>query len=370
MRTEEAKSPVAADVDRRANVQRILVVQPSWVGDAVMATPALRSLRKQFPDAHISYLLKRYVRPIYAGMPWCDRLLTYRQSTKFLTLVSRIRAGRFDAAVLLSNSFRGALMCRLAGVRRIVGYARDGRSLLLTDRLPALKSSGAFVPTPIVGSYLKLVTHLGVQGDADGSDKRLELFVTPRELIAAERVMSQLPKSNGPIVMLNPGAQYGAAKCWPAEYFAAIADRLKQELGATVLVSSAPREKAIVDDIRRRAKEPFIDLASLGPSLGSLKEIIRRCDLMITNDTGPRHIAAAMNTPVVTLFGPTHQAWTEIDFPFERKLQIDVICGPCQKKLCPLDHRCMTRLTPDMVWAAAIDLLSLKTTGRIPLPVI
>jgi heptosyltransferase II len=159
------------------------------------------------------------------------------------------------------------------------------------------------------------------------------------------------------MILLNPGAQFGAAKCWLPENFAALADRFVEELGASILISAAPRERRIVDEILRLMKNPAVDLLALGSELGALKEIVRRCDLMITNDTGPRHIAAAFDVPVVTIFGPTHPEWTEIYFARERKVAVKVFCGPCQKKICPLDHRCMTRITPAMVFDTAISLL-------------
>src|SRR5205823_12597874 len=161
-----------------------------------------------------------------------------------------------------------------------------------------------------------------------------------------------------PLIMLNPGAQYGAAKCWLPEYFAQLADRFIEELGATVMISSAPKERRIVDAVMMHMKHAAVDLAKAGLTLAALKEITRRCDLMVTNDTGPRHIAAAFDVSVVTVFGPTHPEWTEIYFEKERKVAVKVFCGPCQKKTCPLDHRCMTRLTPAMVFDAASELLS------------
>jgi heptosyltransferase-2 len=166
-----------------------------------------------------------------------------------------------------------------------------------------------------------------------------------------------------PLILLNPGAQYGSAKCWPAEYFVTLADRLVEELGATILISGAPRERRIIEAIGRSMRHAPVDLLSKGSTLGTLKEIVRRCDLMITNDTGPRHIAAAFDVPVVTLFGPTHPEWTEINFAKERKLAVKVFCGPCQKKTCPLDHRCMIRLTPPMVYDAALQLLPQRDPG-------
>ncbi len=357
--------------DPMAVPQRILIVQPSWVGDAVMATPALRAIRELFPQAHISYLMRRYVKELYSGMPWADRMLSYRTGkTKSKTgkgmfdLAGRLRAGKFDLAILLPNSFKSALFCKMANIPRIFGYERDGRGFLLTDRLLPVKHKGKFVPSPMINTYLGLARYLGSRS----RDLKMELFVTDPDRRGAAVVFQRSgldpaldrPAAAGrpPLILLNPGAQYGAAKLWKAEYFAALADRFVADLGATVLLSSAPRERAIVESIRKQMKHDAVDLSTAGMTLGSLKEIVRRCDLMVTNDTGPRHIAAAMNVPVVTVFGPTHPEWTEIFYPRERQVSVKVFCGPCQKKICPLDHRCMTQVTPAMVWDASLQLLS------------
>ena len=138
------------------------------------------------------------------------------------------------------------------------------------------------------------------------------------------------------------------------------------ELGATVLISAAPKERAIVDAINRHMTHSAVDLSRAGTTLGALKEIVRRCDLMVTNDTGPRHIAAAFDVPVVTVFGPTHPEWTEIYYAKERQVAVKVFCGPCQKKVCPLDHRCMTRVTPGMVYARAMELLGGGASRVVP----
>ena len=349
---------------------KILVVQPSWVGDAVMATPTLRALREQYPKAHISYLVRRYVKPLYLGMPWCDRLISYRTGKTrakagkgMFELAARLRAGRFDMAVLLPNSFKSALVCKLARIDRIVGYERDGRGLLLSDKLLAPKEKGKFVPSPIVRYYLGLAQYLGAQS----RNTKLELFTTEADRASAHMLFERCgldgdlerpaKKGRPPLVILNPGAQYGEAKCWLPEHFAAVGDRFIEEMGATVLISGAPRERKLLDAVMRHMKHAAVDLAAKGMTLGALKEVIRRCDVMVTNDTGPRHIAAAMGVPVVTVFGPTHPQWTEIDFPQERKVAVKVFCGPCQKKTCPLDHRCMTRVSPAMVYDAAVALL-------------
>jgi heptosyltransferase-2 len=355
---------------------KILVVQPSWVGDAVMATPTLRALRALYPQAEIAYLLRRYVKPIYTGMPWADRLITYRTGKTrakagkgLFDLAARLRSARFDLAVLLPNSFKSALLCKMAGIEKVVGYDRDGRGFLLSDKLLPQKDRGKFVPFPIIRYYMGIAQYLG----SHERELSMQLFVTPNQRRAAGMVFERAgldpelerPAARGgaPLVLLNPGAQYGAAKCWLPEHFAEIADRLHTERGATILLSGAPRERAILDAILRHMKHKPVDLSTLGMTLGSLKEITRRCDLMVTNDTGPRHIAAAFEVPVVTVFGPTHPEWTEINFARERKVAVKVFCGPCQKKLCPLDHRCMTRVTPQMVFETAVELLPGRQTA-------
>ena len=350
--------------------KRILVIQPSWVGDAVMATPTLRALRERFPEARITYLCRRYVKAMFVGLPYADRIITYRTGkTKaktgkgMLKLAARLRRGQFDAAILLTNSFKTALLCKLAGIKRIIGYERDGRGFLLTDRLLPYKDKGKFVPSPIIYYYLGIAQYLG----SLHRDIHMKLSVTDAEAQMARDVLSRcgvspdlekpLTRGSGPLVIINAGAQYGVAKCWMPEHFAAVADRLIEQHNATILLSGTVRERAILDAVQRHMSHSAVDLPSKGLTLGALKEIVRRCDLMITNDTGPRHIAAAFDVPVITVFGPTHPEWTEINFADERQVSVKVLCGPCQKKFCPLDHRCMHEITPDMVYQQAEHLL-------------
>jgi heptosyltransferase-2 len=356
---------------RKMQPQNILIIQPSWVGDAVMATPALRAIRQLYPSARISYLCRRYVKPVFTGLPYANRLITYRTgktprhgSDSIFEIAARLRKGKFDTALLLTNSFKTALLCKMAGIKTVVGYERDGRGFLLTDRLVPNREKGKFIPSPMLNYYLGIAHYLGSRN----RDLRMELAITAQEKRQAQEVLirsgmdSDINKPHaagqGPLVMINAGAQYGAAKCWLPEHFAAVADRLVEKQKATILLSGTARERRILDAIQRHMTHSAVDLSSRGLNLGGLKEIVRRCDLMITNDTGPRHIAAAFGVPVVTVFGPTHQAWTDIYFPLERKIQKQVFCGPCQKKTCPLDHRCMKEITPDAVYALAGELLS------------
>src|SRR4028119_566555 len=175
--------------------KKILIVQPSWVGDAVMATPTLRAIRELYPQAHISYLMRRYVKPLSAGMPWADKLITYRTGKtkakagkgEFFDLAARLRAAHFDLAVLLPNSFKAALVCKMAGIKRVVGYERDGRGFLLSDKLLPNKENGKFVPSPIIKYYMGLAHYLG----SKSRNLAMQLFVTPGEAREAREVLGR-----------------------------------------------------------------------------------------------------------------------------------------------------------------------------------
>lgn len=358
---------------QREPSHRLLVVMPTWLGDTVMATPTLRALRRLYPQAQISALVREQVKPILDGCPWMDRMITIRTPRQgmadgrrkgLLTLARRLATGKFDTAVLLPNSFRTALMVYLARIPRRVGYDRDGRGGMLTDGLSPLRSKGGFVPVPTRDYYLGLARYLG----AVKPDPTMQLFTRPQDDERAVRLLKQAgfdPHGERPLVLLNPGANYGDAKMWPAQRFAAVAERCVRQMNAVVAISGAPRERMILDQVMAATRQPMIDLPRLGVDLRTLKSVVRMSRLMITNDTGPRHMAAAMGVPVITIFGPTDPAWTHIGFEDERQVMVKVFCGPCQKKKCPLDHRCMTQIEPDMVMQRVEELLSRKPIQQV-----
>jgi heptosyltransferase-2 len=192
----------------------------------------------------------------------------------------------------------------------------------------------------------------------------MELFTTPRDETAAEDVWRRTGLERcREVICLNPGAAFGSAKYWPAEHFAALARSLVEQRDSGILVLCGPGERDLARQIVELARgknlsSPVHSLADEPLSLGLTKACVRRADLLITTDSGPRHFAAAFGRPVVTLFGPTHIAWTETYYPKAIHLQKKVDCGPCQRRVCPLDHRCMTGLHPAEVFAAATTLLS------------
>jgi heptosyltransferase-2 len=275
-----------------------------------------------------------------------------------------LRETRFDLAVLLPNSFRPAALAWLAGVPRRIGYVRYGRGLLMTDRLSVpLDRNSRRLPVPIVDAYLEIVRRLGCAVDS----VQLELFTKVGDERAADVAWSNLDlPRHEPVVCLNTGGAYGPAKSWPAEHFSVLARRLAEEAGVHVLVVCGPAEREAARGIVRGADHPHVvSLADEPPSIGLTKACIRRSALLVTTDSGPRHFAAAFRVPVVTLFGPTHIAWTRTYHPHAIHLFKPVPCGPCQLAECPLGHhRCMRELDPDSVFRAASVLLDRRSSAE------
>jgi heptosyltransferase-2 len=264
---------------------------------------------------------------------------------------------------VLPNSFRSGLVAWLGRCKRRVGFDRSGRGWLLTDRLPpVLDERGQFKPTPILLDYNRLAQTAGCPWPG----RRMELFTTRRDELAAEAIWQKFGlRDDDEVICLNPGAAFGAAKFWPAPSFARLAQDLVETRGARVLVLCGPGEREQARNIGRLANRPHVfPLADEPLSLGLTKALIRRSDLLVTTDSGPRHFAAAFDRPVVSLFGPTFIAWTETWFDKAIHLQKQVPCGPCQKRVCPTDHACMNLLTPQEVLGAVQQLLTRRSERK------
>ena len=239
--------------------------------------------------------------------------------------------------------------------------ATAGRPFSPTSSCPQRCPDGQLRISPIIDAYNRLVEHAGCPHA--GHD--LELFTTPTDEAAADRVWEQGRLADYPeVVCLNPGAAFGSSKHWPSEYFASLARDLVGRRDCAVLVLCGPAERDVAQEIAIQARLPGVaalcDLAEQAGgklSLGLSKACVARADLLVTTDSGPRRFAHAFDRPVLTLFGPTHIAWTETYHPRAVHLQKQVDCGPCQERICPLDHRCMKRLTPEEVFRAAEGLL-------------
>ncbi|MCJ7544587.1 MAG: lipopolysaccharide heptosyltransferase II [Phycisphaerae bacterium] len=353
--------------------RRIIVFLPNWIGDAVMATPALRALRQHFADAHITHLGRPGPLETLRGLDLADEQLADdgRRPVSlggFWHLTGQIRRGHYELGVLLPNSFGSALVARLGGVDCLAGYARDGRGWMLNVPLrPPRDDCGKFLPISAVDYYLALAEHLGARCDS----RRMTLAVPPRDAAAAAALLEEAALTDRrPLVMLNPGASFGVSKVWKPDRYAALADALIERRGAGIILNAAPAERTVAEAVAAAMRHPpQLNLARRDNSIGLVKALAARCDLVVTNDTGARHIAAAVGAAVVTLFGSTDPRWSAIDYELERVIRVDVPCSPCQKRLCyqppgPAYHQCMEAITVERVLPAAEELLDLQAARR------
>lgn len=284
-----------------------------------MATPAMRLIRESRPGAFIGVLARPGIDTLLSGGGLFDEAHVERAVGVMApkAAAAKVRARRYQSALLLRNSFSSALAVRMAGIPRRVGYARDGRGMLLTESLPpAMTAGGQWAIVPAVEYYLALARQfLGIEGEGAGGTPRLELCVTAEDDLAGAEVLARAgldPLALPPLAVLSPGGN-NPAKRWPIERFAAVADFLSQEHGLTVLVNGSPAERDLVGGlVAACARARAMSLPEHGVTLPALKAIVARARLVVTNDTGPRHIAGALGVPVVTLFGPTDHRWTTI----------------------------------------------------------
>jgi len=335
---------------------KILVWLPSPMGDAVLCTPALRAIRRQFDSAHITFFANSVVAQVLSPGTFNDAWITQRKNCPF-AITGQLKDNRFTHAILFKNSFASALTVFMARIPLRIGYAREGRSVLLTEKLhPPIMPDARFKPTPMIDYYLAIASWLG----ADTADRRIELSADAAEKEKLFEKLPELKNLSGPIVILVPGGAFGPSKCWPGDRFAQTANQLIEEYKATVVISLAANdtEKGIASEISRHSNHQLINLAERPISIGQLKALFSTADLVIANDTGPRHIAIAMGRKIVTLFGPNDPAWTETDCENEIKIVGDAPCAPCARPTCKkTEHLCMKSITVNSVVDAAKELL-------------
>jgi len=345
---------------------KIAIFCPNWVGDLVMATPALRAVRRQYPQAEIVAVLRPYVADVLDGLDLVDRRLlhsprlkslwrkTPAEASRGLRFARRLRHEKFDIALLLANTFRSGFWAWVSGARRRVGFNLYQRGWLLTDAVPPPPSD---IPLPVIDNYLQLAAQIGCQD----LSRTTELAVRPIDEERLQAFWNRQPAGNHGgrgVVCLNPGGAFGAAKHWPEKKFAELATRIAGELGKQVLVLCGPAERESARHIAHLAGHPgVLSLADEALSIGLTKAAVRSADLLVTTDSGPRHFAAPFGVPVVTLFGPTHMNWSETYYARARNLHVPVDCGPCQQRTCPLlHHRCMQDLRVAEVFQAVVEL--------------
>lgn len=335
-------------------LRSILVVSPNWLGDAVLALPALANLRRSFPEARISLLVRQWLSQLFRSLPFIDELVELPSRGELIWAATALRQRDFELALLLPNSFRTALISRLAGIPHRVGYVADGRGPLLT--VGVCPSSGTTLHQ--ADSYLGLLRSL----QWDAWSRPTECLLPPGSDAEVEKLLtdSGLP-SHTLLIGMTPGAAYGTAKRWPTDRFAAAADLLIDRLGATVLLFGSPREASLTRAIRERMRGAAIDFGGR-TTLTELSGLLSRCALLLTNDTGAMHLASALGIPCVALFGPTDPRRTGPLGSGHRVLHDPPACSPCRYRDCPIDHRCMQTLDVERVVAAVEALLTRSTS--------
>jgi len=335
----------------------LLVRATNWLGDAVMTTPALAGLRGAFPGARIALLAKPLVAELFRHHPDVDEVIVYERPGRHEGATGRLRLGgelrrrRFDAALLLQNAFDAALVAFLARIPERAGYPTDGRRLLLSLPVPLTRD---ILQRHEVEYYLCLLDGLGVPRP---KPPILKLLVTDEERAGiASRLASLGLKPGSPIVAINPGATYGSAKRWYPDRFAAVADALSEEWGAAVAVVGSPAETPLAGEIEAAVRRGVVNLAGK-TTVREMMALLSLSSFLVTNDSGPMHIGAALGVPLVAIFGPTDWRRTSPWTSLAKVVRVEIDCSPCSLRTCDRGHECMLAVTPEMVVDAARQLL-------------
>jgi heptosyltransferase II len=360
--------------------ESILVRSVNWLGDAVMSTPALLRLRQARPDARITLLSPQKLAGLWERQPFVDEVLTFSASENILQVSRRLREKKFTTGAAFPNSIRSALELWLAGIPKRIGVGSFGRSLLLTDTVAPTPAALEMRKRPLneihnrikknspithyppeahhVHHYLRLAAVLGAS--TEPTAPRIDVGKDELETASAKFGLS---RSDGrPWFGLCPGAEYGPAKRWPAERFVETAQALQNKTRCRWIILGGNADVTLADsisnDIARGTGEPPLNLAGK-TSLRKLAAVLRICDFVLTNDTGPMHLAAAVGTPMVAIFGSTSPELTGPIFSAKARIvRSNVPCSACFRRECPIDLRCLRSIETNQVVAAAMDCLA------------
>jgi len=337
---------------------KILLRAPNWLGDIILVMPAVNALREALPDAKISVLVKESMADFWR-MTCVDNVISFSEKSSGIVgrrkLAGKLKKEKFDSVLIFPNSFDSAFVPWLAGIPERVGWPSDGRGFLLNNKISKpdhLKDKRQFL------SYVYLVEKwLGKEVDAK---TELSLKI-PEEDRGA--IKNELANFSAPIIGLNPGATYGSAKCWPAEYYAELSLKFHKEKNANIIIVGGPGDTKTCEDIFNCIEKEYPGAKSWCKNLSGKTSICRlaawleQCSFLITNDTGGMHVSAAVGTPVAAIFGPTDWSSTAPLGPNHKLIKTDADCAPCLKRECPTDHHCMTSIKPEKVWKEIKDML-------------
>lgn len=337
------------------NPKKILIRSTNWIGDAIMTTPAVRTIHSYFPEARISMLAYPWVADIFAASPHVDEIIEFDKKGAHAGLKGLFRLGRelaarkFDMAILLQNAFEAAFITTIARIPVRAGYIRDARRLLLTH---PVKIRQEIRTMHQVYYYQQLCRDLGLECEPD------ELFLKLPE--SAEKFAADFVRTlgKGPVVGFNPGAAYGPAKCWPTDRYGELARQLSDQAEADIIIFGAEADRRTGAEIKQYAPGSVHNMAGR-TSLAQAMALIGACDAFVTNDSGLMHVGAAMKTPLVAIFGSTDHIATG---PFSKNAHIilkdDVACRPCFKTHCKTDFECMKTITVGEVYDTVMQILN------------
>jgi heptosyltransferase II len=344
---------------------KILIRATNWVGDAIMALPALRIVRRRFPEAEIAIVARPYVADIYRDQQICDRLIPYDPRGSHAgffgreRLAAELRDLKFDVALLLQNAFDAAWLVWRANIPERIGYARDARSFLLTNAVPV--PARGEIPAHEKYYYLELLRRAGWLNSVP-DENSIDLIISEEKRSNAEEFLSRSGARRGVVrIAFGPGASYGSARCWPPSRFAQLANQLQSQMDSDVILFGTAAESVVSNAISAEMRRPPIDLTGK-TAIADLPAFLSQCHLFIGNDSGAMHVAASAGLPIVAVFGPTDPLGTAPVTPRCSILQQKPYCSPCFLRRCPTDHRCMKEVTVEMMdhaarsWLATIEV--------------
>lgn len=329
--------------------QNIIVRMPNWIGDAVMATPVLKDLKSHFKNAKLTAMCQSNIAPILKDDPNIDEIYIYHKPNGWihkanpLEIVEQLKCGKYDLGVLLTNSFSSAWWFYRGRIKNRLGYEGKFRNFLLNKAVSLPKD---IENQHLVTTYKMLLAPLGIPL----SETLPKLYVDPVEQKESLQTLISLnaDPSKYQLIGVNPGAAYGSAKCWLPERFKALNDRLLQNPNLFLIYFGDQAGMSLVDEICKGANDRVLNLAGK-TTLRSLMAFLQKCSLLVTNDSGPMHIASALGVKLLALFGSTSDIKTG-PFGNSKIIHKHVKCSPCYKRVCPIDFRCMTRITVEEVY--------------------
>lgn len=342
-------------------VKKILIRCPNWIGDVMLSIPSVSAVRKAFPSAYISILIKSNLSPLLEGNPDINEIISFEPDlmsvTEKLKFYRGLKDKNFDLAILLTNSFESALSVYLAGIKERIGYKKDMRGIFLTEKIPMpSRKSPRMHQSDFYITLIKIISEVRSQ--------KPEVRINKVSFYIPEDIQDSVDKfwdekglsKKSPLIGMNIGASYGSAKRWFPERFAELGDMIYSELKGEVILFGGSGDFNIEAEIKGRMNNKAISMVGK-TTLKSLAAMIKRCHLFITNDSGPMHIAAAVGTPIVAIFGSTDPNETSPLSGNYKIVRKSVDCSPCWKRECPTDHKCMELIGVSDVMNAVMEML-------------